>query len=85
MGGVLTVRCQKFCVKLFFFLQGLAYFCTAMLLGGAWLGAAGWRMYTPDGTFITITYPNGVTARELTQCMGPPSLTFWLGKILLDP
>lgn len=66
---------RTFLVKSYFALQGLAYFCTAMLLGGAWLAAAGWRTYTPDGTFVTITYPNGVTSQILTQCMGPQSST----------
>ena len=66
---------RTFLVKSYFALQGLAYICTAMLLGGAWLGAAGWQTYTPDGTFVTITYPNGVSSQILTQCVGPVSST----------
>jgi hypothetical protein len=41
----------------------------------------GYNYYSPDGNFVTITYPNGVTQQILTQCVGPSTSihpTIWV-------
>lgn len=65
------------------FLIGLTVFLNVMLLGGCYLQADGYRRFSPDGEFVTITHPDGGVNRILTKCLGPaakdtPYPTIWV-------
>jgi hypothetical protein len=69
-----------FGIALYCCLRVVAFLITGLLLGGAYLQANGYRTYKPEGTFVTITYPNGYKQKILTQCVGPRTSepTLWI-------
>ena len=70
-----------FGIALYCCLRVVAFLITGLLLGGAYLQANGYRTYKPEGTFVTITYPNGYKQKILTNCLGnynPDLPTLWI-------
>jgi len=52
-------------------LLGAAFVCLALLLGGCWTQAAGYRAYPPRGAFYAVPADGGCTVEVLAYCTGP--------------
>jgi hypothetical protein len=74
--------CAQLTVLLNALLQVVAFAFSALLVGGCWVQALGWRDYSANGNFITLSYATGHTQRILTQCVGaaraPNVTTIWM-------
>jgi len=68
-------------IGIFISFRIISFACNGLLLGGCYMQAIGYRMYTPQGEFVTITYENGYKQKILTQCVGEKSSslpTIWV-------
>lgn len=57
--------------EIFAVISSLVLIFSVLLQVGCWIQAIGYRVYRPDGQFITIEYPSGHKQRILAQCVGP--------------